>query len=121
VAEDAHPLLRPGSSAAFSLDGAKQETLVVVAEVEKGYKAGDGRLDVEAVADAVRQAVMRHNALYVHNVVLITAGSIPKTSSGKIQRRPCREAYLGGTLEVVGVSAMLPVTAAEAAATTVRA
>ena len=34
-------------------------------------------------------------------IVLIRAGSIPKTSSGKIQRHACRNGYLQGTLEVV--------------------
>ena len=34
-------------------------------------------------------------------IVLIRSGSVPKTSSGKIQRHACRAAYLAGTLEVV--------------------
>jgi acyl-CoA synthetase (AMP-forming)/AMP-acid ligase II len=32
----------------------------------------------------------------VHEVVLIKAGSLPKTSSGKVQRRLCREKFLEG-------------------------
>ena len=35
-------------------------------------------------------------------IVLIKAGSVPKTSSGKIQRHACRDGYLAGTLDVVG-------------------
>ena len=34
--------------------------------------------------------------------MLIKAGSIPKTSSGKIQRHACRDGFLDGTLDVVG-------------------
>jgi len=38
--------------------------------------------------------------------VLVRAGTIPKTSSGKIQRRACRAALLGGRLAVLGASAL---------------
>jgi hypothetical protein len=44
---------------------------------------------------------MREHELTVDAIVLIRAGSIPKTSSGKIQRHACRNGYLQGTLEVV--------------------
>ena len=37
----------------------------------------------------------------VDAIVLVKAGSIPKTSSGKIQRHACREGFLNGSLDVV--------------------
>ncbi|MEM7552760.1 MAG: AMP-binding protein [Cyanobacteria bacterium P01_A01_bin.84] len=42
-----------------------------------------------------------HNGLQVYAAVLVKTGSIPKTSSGKIQRYECKNAFLKGTLNVV--------------------
>ncbi len=52
--------------------------------------------------DAIRRDVSAEHELPVEAIVLIKAGSIPKTSSGKIQRHACRDGFLDGTLEVVG-------------------
>ena len=41
-------------------------------------------------------------------IVLVKAGSIPKTSSGKIQRHVCRNGYLDGSLQVVGRKTQSP-------------
>ena len=61
---------------------------------------------VEAIAEAVRRAVAEQHEAQVQQVVLLRAGTIPKTSSGKIQRRACRAALLGGRLAVLGASAL---------------
>lgn len=91
--EGCHAALRPGCCAAFSVDGAAAERLVVVAEVQRGPTAtGD------EIAQAVRQAVAREHDVKVHDVVLIQSGSIPKTSSGKLQRHACRNEYLAEKL-----------------------
>ncbi|MBW4661162.1 MAG: thioester reductase domain-containing protein [Drouetiella hepatica Uher 2000/2452] len=58
-------------------------------------------LDVEQVVSQIRQAVAIEHGLQVHGVVLLSAGSIPKTSSGKIQRYACRSGFLRGSLDVV--------------------
>jgi acyl-CoA synthetase (AMP-forming)/AMP-acid ligase II len=97
--EKSHPSLRPGCGAAFAVEVAGAERLVVAQEV-----AGHHRPDVAAVAEAVRQAVFEQHELQVYTVVLIEQGSIPKTSSGKIQRHACRADFLAGTLHVVGSS-----------------
>ena len=60
-----------------------------------------GPFDPDGVCDAIRRAVLEHHDLSVHEVVLVTPGAIPKTSSGKIQRSACREAFLDGSLEHV--------------------
>jgi hypothetical protein len=39
--------------------------------------------------------------MQAHTVVLVKLGSVPKTSSGKIQRRACRAAFLAGELDVI--------------------
>jgi phthiocerol/phenolphthiocerol synthesis type-I polyketide synthase C len=96
--EKSHPGLRPSCGAAFAIEAANEERLVVVQEVER---AGP-KVNVEEVAAAIRQAVSREHELEVHAVLLLRPGSVPKTSSGKIQRHACRQGYLAGTLEVVG-------------------
>ncbi len=97
--ERSHPALRAGSGAAFSVEVGNKERLVVVQEVEFRQQA-----DVDEVAGAVRQAVAEAHEVQVFTVVLIKPGSILKTSSGKIQRRACRAAFLTRTLDVLGSS-----------------
>ncbi|MEU2033215.1 long-chain-fatty-acid--AMP ligase FadD32 [Nocardia amamiensis] len=114
-AQEASTALRPGFVAAFSVpanqlpaevfeqgshsglkfdadDGSEQ--LVIVAE--RG--PGAGKADPLPIADAVRAAVSQRHGVTVRDVLLVPAGSIPRTSSGKIARRACRAAYLEGTL-----------------------
>lgn len=95
--EASHHALRPGCSAAFSVERDGQERLVVVAEA-----AGNGSpLDREEVTKAVRAAVSSNHALRVYEVVLLKPRALPKTSSGKLQRHACRAGYLAGALDVV--------------------
>jgi amino acid adenylation domain-containing protein len=101
TAERSHPDLRPGSGAAFSVEVSGEERLVLVQEVERRR-----RDEFEEVAEAVRGAVAREHEVQVHEVVLVRVGTVPKTSSGKIQRSACRALYLAGELAVVGRSAV---------------
>ena len=97
--EQSHPSLRENCSAAFSVDVDSEERLVVVGEVERRYLKG---LNVEQVAESIQKAVSQEHMLKVYGVALLRVGSIPKTSSGKIQRRACQKGFLEGTLNVVG-------------------
>ncbi|MFQ5794194.1 MAG: type I polyketide synthase [Candidatus Bipolaricaulia bacterium] len=96
--ERSHPALRPGCGAAFSVGAAGEERLVIVQEVERH----DRNPDIDKVVGVIRQAVAEDHELQVYAVVLIKYGSIPKTSSGKIQRHACRAGFLEGSLNVVG-------------------
>ncbi|MEV7130404.1 condensation domain-containing protein, partial [Streptomyces sp. NPDC093260] len=90
-AESAHPGLRPGCSAAVqTADG----RVVLVAEVRPAVTPADA----PALVDAVRAAVTAACGLALDEVALVERGSVPKTSSGKIQRSATREAYEQGTL-----------------------
>lgn len=100
IVEQSHVGLRPGSGAAFSVDVAAQERLVVVHELGREHRSADA----EEVASDIRQAIGKQLGLQVYAVVLLKPGTIPKTSSGKIRRRNCRERFLSDTLEVLGVS-----------------
>ncbi|WP_256252122.1 fatty acyl-AMP ligase [Streptomyces sp. yr375] len=103
TAESSHALLRPGSAAAFAVDDGARESVVVVVE-------GDSRVGRYASADevttAVREALRHHHRIDVSDVVLIRRGTLPKTTSGKVRRRPCREQYEAGTLAMLAVSAV---------------
>jgi amino acid adenylation domain-containing protein len=90
------PVLRPGCGAAFSIDNEGQETLVVVHEVERSQPSV-----LESALSKIRHAIAQGHELEVGAIALIKAATIPKTSSGKIQRNACRTAYLGRRLESV--------------------
>lgn len=96
--ETAHDALRPGAGAAFTITVAGQERLVVVQEVERRHLRS---LDAEAVVAAVRRAVTEAHDLQLYGLQLLKTGSVPKTSSGKIQRYLCRAGYLDHQLEAV--------------------
>jgi acyl-CoA synthetase (AMP-forming)/AMP-acid ligase II len=97
---DASPAIRTGYVAAFSVpadvlaspDGGSGEQLVVIAE----RAAGAGRTDLGSVADIVRAAISRNHQVRVADVRLVAAGTIPRTTSGKLARRSCRTEYLAG-------------------------
>jgi fatty-acyl-CoA synthase len=83
--------VRAGNVIAFGVAGRRgRESVVVVAETRDG---DTGRLRA-AVARRVREAV----GVPAADVVLVPPGTLPKTSSGKLQRSRCRERYLAGTL-----------------------
>lgn len=96
--ENCHEALRPACSAAFSIEAKGSERLVVVAEVERSYLR---KLNVKEVVETIREEVAREHNLQTYAVVLVKTGSIPKTSSGKIQRHKCKSGFLAGSLNVV--------------------
>jgi acyl-CoA synthetase (AMP-forming)/AMP-acid ligase II len=120
--EQSHRSLRPGCGAAFSVDIAGEERLVVVQEVERRYQSPRRRhperrradiepgfdplcpkaFDADSIVGNIRQAVAEKHGVQVYAVMLLRAGSMPKTSSGKLQRYACRSDFLTQTLEVVG-------------------
>jgi acyl-CoA synthetase (AMP-forming)/AMP-acid ligase II len=96
----ASPGIRTGYVAAFSVpadslesaDGNSGERLVIVAE----RAAGVGRADPAPIAAAARAAVSREHHVRVADVLLVAAGTIPRTTSGKLARSACRADYLAG-------------------------
>ncbi len=96
--EGCHPGLRPGGSAAFSVETGGEEHLVIVAEVEPARRAP---ADPQGAIKAVRRAVARHHDLHVSAVELLRAGGVPKTSSGKVRRHACEEGFRAGQLAAV--------------------
>jgi acyl-CoA synthetase (AMP-forming)/AMP-acid ligase II/acyl carrier protein len=96
--QGSHPALRPAATAAFSVEVDNEERLVVVQELHRLER----NPDVAEITAAIRRAVAEAHDVELQAVVLIRHATILKTSSGKIQRRGCRAAFLEGTLAVVG-------------------
>ncbi|MCP2728621.1 fatty acyl-AMP ligase [Limnofasciculus baicalensis] len=96
--QKSHPALRLNCGAAFTIEKKGEERLVVVQEVERTYLR---RLNIKEVVGNIKEAVIDNHGLQVYTTVLIKPGSIPKTSSGKIQRHACRHRFLEGSLPVV--------------------
>ena len=96
--EGAHPSLRPNHGAAFSIDANGEEQLVIAHEINRTDLR---KLNAEEVIGAIRLAVGEQNLANVFAVALLKTGSIPKTSSGKIQRRACQSMFLDGSLNTV--------------------
>ena len=101
LVESCHPAIRANCSAAFSIEVERQERLVVVAEVER---SAIHNLDVEEVCDRIRIKIAEEKELAVFAIQLIRTASIPKTSSGKIQRKACKKAFQERSLDVIGES-----------------
>jgi fatty-acyl-CoA synthase len=97
---EASPAVRRGYIAAFSVPPAgaddADDRLVIIAE----RAAGTSRADPGVAVDAIRAAVSRRHRVAVTEVGLLPAGSIPRTTSGKLARQACRSQYLDETLRI---------------------
>jgi natural product biosynthesis luciferase-like monooxygenase protein len=89
-----HPALRQNGGAAFSIDADGRERLVIVQELARKSHA-----DIDEVMDAIRTVVAEKHELQVHAISLVKTDTIPKTTSGKIQRFVCRSKFLDGSLQ----------------------
>jgi 8-amino-7-oxononanoate synthase len=100
AAERSHPNLRPGHSAAFALNGDGGERLALALEVTRHHRENDH----EPVFSAVRSALADRQGVLPDLIVLVRQNGIPRTSSGKVQRRATRSMLLESTLEVLARS-----------------
>jgi len=102
TAEQAHPGLRRGCGAAFSVESETGERVILVYEIEKKLSESE----MSEMMSGIRRALADEYELEVYNVVLIKSGTISRTSSGKIQRHGCRADFESGQLTVVGMSTL---------------
>src|SRR5206468_33133 len=87
----------PGGAAAFAVEEGGRERLAVALEVGRRFRAGAA---MEAVA-ALRRAVAEEHEAEVWGVALLSPGALPRTSSGKVRRRACRDGFLARALPAV--------------------
>ena len=94
--ENCDERLRSGGAAAFAVDHWDREHLVVVCEVER--RRGS---NWEPLVNKIRKSVTNDTELPPDAIVLVKHNSVPKTSSGKVQRHACRREFMEGTLKVI--------------------
>ena len=94
--EASHDAIKPEAVAAFSVDVHTEEKLVIACEAKP--RSGES---CAAIFSAIRQAVAEKHDLDVHAICLLHSGGMLKTSSGKVQRSACRDAFLRGTLDIL--------------------
>jgi acyl-CoA synthetase (AMP-forming)/AMP-acid ligase II len=97
--QDCHSALRRHCGAVFTvLDRNAEEQLVVVQEVERTYRQ---QIDGSDIIPSVRGAIVREHDIVARQIVLIRPSTLPKTTSGKIQRQLTRQMFLAGTLSTL--------------------
>lgn len=95
TAQRVSPLLRKNNGGAFMVGEYRKEKLILVQEVERRFKAENA----PEIFSEIRKAIALEHEIPIDGIVLIRSGSLPKTSSGKVQRHACRDAFLDGSLE----------------------
>ena len=95
-----HPSLRENGGAAFSVpDESGEETLVVVQEIERTER---NKVDPDELKGLIREGITDQHEVFARHIALIRPGTLPKTTSGKIQRSLARKLWLDGRLEMLG-------------------
>ncbi|MFC9283460.1 amino acid adenylation domain-containing protein [Streptomyces collinus] len=112
--ESVHPALRTNCGAAVQVEHEGTEHVVVVHEVARDHQDGD----LAALARQVRTAVADEHGVRPLAVVLIRAATLPRTSSGKVQRHACAAAWLDGDLTVLAAEGHVPLAPGTAAPAT---
>ena len=98
TAEACHPALQPGACAAFAVKVDGIEQIGIAVEVKRTALRD---LDGAAIVSAIRRTVFEEQELHVHAITLLKPTTLPKTSSGKLQRFAARAGWEQGSLESV--------------------
>ena len=94
--EACHESILSAAAAAFADDSGPRERLIITVEVQRSLED-----DWNPVVQAIRRAVTATHEIPPDAVVLVRHGSLPRTSSGKIQRHACLRSFREGSLRVV--------------------
>lgn len=90
--------LRKEACAAFSVEIKGEERLVIVAEIERSYAR---QINEATIKRQIREAIAVEHDIRVYKIALLRQNSLPKTSSGKIQRQQCRSLFLNEELQLL--------------------
>jgi len=96
VVQSVHPSFRTDCGVAFGVETDGEERLVIVQEIDRRSRT----IVANDLRAHVRKAVLQNFDLRLHEIVFIRNGTLPKTTSGKVQRRETRRRYLAGDLSV---------------------
>lgn len=93
--ERCQPCLHGHAGAVFAIDTGQAERVVAVQELTTRG------VDREATARAIHDAVAAEHGISLAGIVMVRARTLPRTTSGKIQRTVCRTALLAGSMSGV--------------------
>lgn len=96
VVARSHPALRQDEGVVFALEIDGQERMIVVQELRRTR-----RFSTDEIIRRIRQELAEEYLLQPYAVALVRGGSLPKTSSGKLQRRACCELYRSGKFDLL--------------------
>ena len=113
TAEGKSTFIRKNSIAAFAIPLEHKEQLIIVIELNKKMLA---EFDPAKLGSEINSAILHANFLTAYEIIFISSGSLPKTTSGKIQRQNCKKMYLANELNIVGTWSSHPVNEIEAEA-----
>ena len=94
TARQCHPLLEAGFAAVFAVADPAGQRLVLVQEAARA-----GSAEFASILQTCREAVLAAHGVALDAIVLVRAGTVPRTSSGKVQRGACRAAFVAGELK----------------------
>jgi acyl-CoA synthetase (AMP-forming)/AMP-acid ligase II/acyl carrier protein len=94
------PDLNGAPGAAFASSAGGQDRLVIIQELPRRHTPWSSA-ELDSVIAAIREGIGEEHDLTADAIVLTEPLAIPKTSSGKIQRRACQHAYVQGNLKIV--------------------
>ena len=95
ASEVAHPAIMPNGACAFAFAGEDGEKVGIACEIARTQIK---KVDFNEVMKLIRATVAEELELQVSSVVLLKQGALPRTTSGKLRRSACAQAYLDGTL-----------------------
>ncbi len=99
TAEQAHPRVRVGGAAVFTVAGSDEEDQRAILLSELDRYSPD--LDLSAILTAIRETVTEVHGLELGAVALVRKGQIPKTTSGKVRRRETATRWQTGRFDVI--------------------
>lgn len=111
TAEGAHPGVRSGGAIAVSVEKGGKEAVVLLLE----YSGQRSAEVIGQLTDQVHQQVASEYQIDLHDVLVLRAGTLPRTSSGKPQRGAAQQLYLQCSLEPLRLAAQPAAMSAERA------
>lgn len=99
IVEKASPAIRKGCLAAFSVENAGEEEIIVVSELSKEHSENP---ELQEIGVTIARAILEELNVNLSELVFLETKSIPKTSSGKVQRSLCKRSYQKNKLNALG-------------------
>ena len=97
--ENSHEYLRKGCGAVFSICIEDSDDNIIAAyEINEEKSQRAYYIDIY---NNINKKVYSEHEIAIFAILLLSKGSIPKTSSGKVQRQKCKELFIDGKLKII--------------------